>query len=70
MTAQAQVNIRVPEAARDVLLKVGAKLRQDPAAVEALEAFLASLDDPTATPALADRVAALEARLAKLEAGT
>ena len=69
MKALAQVNIRVPDEAREALLTVGAKLRADPAFLEHLQAFLAEIDDPSATPTLAKRVADLEARMAKLEGG-
>ena len=63
----AQVNIRVPDDAREALLQVGARLRADPGFLEHLQAFLAQCDDPTASPTLAKRVADLEARMAALE---
>lgn len=65
----AQVNMRVPEDTREAVLAIGARLRADPAFIAQLQAFLDTLDDPTATPALADRVAALEARLDAIERG-
>ena len=64
-----QVNLRAPEEARDLLQRVAARLRHDPAFHGQLEQFLRDLDDDTITPTLADRVARIEARLAALEGG-
>ncbi len=61
--ATPQVNIRVPEDAREVLLIVGARLRSDPAFTTQLRRFMAVLDDPTVTPSVADRVGLLEERV-------
>ena len=58
-----QVNIRVPEDAREVLLRVGARLRTDPAFTTQLRRFMDVLDDPTVTPTVADRVGLLEDRV-------
>lgn len=63
--ASSQVNMRVPEESREVLLQVGARLRADPAFADQLRRFLDGLGDSN----LADRVAALEARLDAMERG-
>jgi len=65
--ATPQVNIRVPEDARGVLLKVGARLRNDPAFASQLRRFMATLDDPTVGPSIIERVEVLEMRLLELE---
>ena len=66
MATQAQVNMRVPEDAREILLAVGARLRADPAFAEELQRFLDGAGDKS----LADRVAALEAWRDAMEGGT
>jgi hypothetical protein len=66
MATPAQVNMRVPDEARPVLLAVGARLRSDPAFAVQLQNFLDGLGDQS----LADRVAALEAWRDTLEGGT
>ena len=63
--ASAQVNMRVPEEAREILLAVGARLRSDPAFADHLQKFLDGIGDSN----LADRVAALEAWRDKMEGG-
>jgi len=64
--ATAQVNMRVPDDARETVLEIGARLRADPAFADQLRRFL----DGVGNPSLADRVATLEARLDALEGGT
>tara|TARA_R100000935_G_scaffold55922_1_gene86532 strand:- start:9406 stop:9606 length:201 start_codon:yes stop_codon:yes gene_type:complete len=64
--ASAQVNMRVPDEAREILLAVGARLRADPTFADQLQRFLDGVGDKS----LADRVAALEARLDAVEGGT
>lgn len=64
MTEMVQANARVPEAARPVLLGVAARLRDDPGFLDRLQAFLA--DEAGGSP-WADRIEAIEARLAALE---
>ena len=66
MTEMVQANARVPEAARPVLLGVAARLRDNPGFLDRLQAFLA--DEAGGSP-WADRIEAIEARLAALEAG-
>ncbi|MDM7255205.1 MAG: hypothetical protein P3W90_000720 [Paracoccus sp. (in: a-proteobacteria)] len=61
-----QVNLRAPEEARDLLQRVAARLRHDPAFHRQLDQFLRDLDDDTITPSLADRVARLEARITEV----
>ena len=39
-----QINIRGPEAARQVLLRIGGIIRKDPAFLDRLEAFLSEAD--------------------------
>lgn len=63
MSETKQVNIRVPDEARDVLARIGARLRTDPGFVAQLESYLDTLDDQTADATLADRVARIEAHL-------
>ena len=63
--ATAQVNMRVPEESREILLAVGARLRADPAFAEQLQRFLDGVGDKS----LADRVAALEAWREAMEKG-
>lgn len=63
--ASAQVNMRVPEESREILLAVGARLRADPAFSDQLQTFLDGLGDSK----LADRVAALEAWRSEIERG-
>lgn len=64
MAETVQVNIRVPAEAKDLIGKLGRRLRDDP---EFLDRLAALLDGPT-DPDLADRLAAMEARIAALEA--
>lgn len=63
--ATSQVNMRVPEESREILLAVGARLRADPAFAEALQRFLDGQGDKS----LADRVAALEEWRKTIEGG-
>jgi DNA-binding NarL/FixJ family response regulator len=58
-----QINLRIPEDDRDLMQRVAARLRHDPAFRGQLDQFLRDLDDDTITPTLADRVARLEARI-------
>lgn len=62
----AQINVRAPEAAREFLLDLAARLRSDPAFLPRAEAWLIEVTDPTAGPGLAERVAKLEAQVADL----
>ncbi|WP_151720471.1 hypothetical protein [Gemmobacter serpentinus] len=64
MTAWAQINIRAPEEAREVLLRVGTLIRNDPAFIHSLQRFL----DGQGDDGLAERLAKIEARLAAVEA--
>ena len=63
--ATSQVNMRVPEESREILLAVGARLRADPAFAEVLQRFLDGQGDKS----LADRVAALEEWRKTIEGG-
>lgn len=58
-----QINVRAPEEARPVLQRIAARLRDDPAFVAQLTAWLDELDDGTVDDTIAARVARLEARL-------
>ena len=58
-----QFNVRIPDEARDVLTRIATRLREDDRFVARLEAFMDTLDDPTADDSLAERVARIEARL-------
>ena len=62
-----QVNVRVPLMGKETVLRVGQIIRDNPGAVEALEAFLDDLEAQAAAPSLLARVEALEARMAQLE---
>ena len=66
--ATPQVNIRVPEDARETLLRVGARLRSDPAFATQLRRFMDVIDDPTAIKPLSERVGVLEDRVNDLAA--
>ena len=62
-----QVNVRVPLMGKETVLRVGQIIRDNPGAVEALEAFLDDFEDKVAAPTLLARVEALEARMTQLE---
>ena len=64
-----QFNVRVPDHVRDVLSRIATRLREDPRFVDQLQGLLDTADDTTAGPSLAERVAAIEARLNAMEAG-
>lgn len=64
-----QTNVRAPLEARDTLLRIGQHLRADPAFLDRLKDFLDEFETGRANPSLARRLADLEARLARLEAG-
>lgn len=62
MSETVQANIRVPAEARDVLTRIGARLRADPSFADQLEVLLA--EDATATGlSLAERMARIEEHL-------
>lgn len=62
MSETVQANIRVPAETRDLLTRIGARLRADPSFADQLEALLA--DDATATGlSLAERMARIEEHL-------
>lgn len=62
-----QINVRAPEEARKTLQRLGGFLRDDPGFLDNLDAFLDEYDKGTAGPTFADRLAELEARVARLE---
>lgn len=62
----AQINVRAPEAAREFLLNLAARLRGDPTFLPRAEAWLVEVEDPTAGPSLAERVENLEAAVERL----
>jgi len=64
-----QINIRAPEEARPVLQRIAARLRENPAFVAQLSAYLDELDDGTVDDTIAARVARLESRLDALVGG-
>lgn len=64
-----QINVRAPEAARDFLLSLSARLRGDPEFLARAEAWLAEATDPTVAPGLVDRVERLETLVAELTRG-
>lgn len=61
-----QINIRAPEEARPVLQRLAARLREDPAFVAQLTAWL---DEGPVDDTLVARVTRLEARLDELVGG-
>lgn len=63
MTSTRQFNVRVPDETRDILTRIATRLREDGQFASRLEAWLDTLDDPTADDSLAERVARIEARL-------
>lgn len=63
-----QVNVRVPEDAREFLLNIAAKLRADPDFLPRAEAWLAGVQVEAAMPSIADRLQALEGSVACLVA--
>jgi len=65
MAETVQVNIRVPAEAKDLISKLGQRLRSDPDFIDQLAALLDGGTDPD----LAERLERIEARLAALEAG-
>ena len=64
MAETVQVNIRVPEEAKDVITRLGFRLRKEPEFLERLIVLV----DGLAEPDVAERLARIEARLAILEA--
>lgn len=58
-----QLNVRVPDEARDLMTTIAARLRHDEGFSDKLAAWLETLNDPTADDSLAERVARIEARL-------
>lgn len=58
-----QINIRVPSEAKELIRKLGRRLRDEPDFLERL----AALVDGDDSPDLAERLARIEARLAALE---
>lgn len=68
MAETAQVNVRVPEESRALILRLATRLRDDPSFPTALERFLDDLGPVAGGLTLTERVGRLEARLAELEA--
>ena len=62
----AQINVRAPEAAREFLLNLAARLRADPEFLARAEAWLIEVEEPPTGPNLAERVANLEAAVERL----
>lgn len=62
-----QINVRAPEEARKTLQRVGGFLRDNPEFLGRLEAFLDDYEGGAAGPSVTDRLADLEARVARLE---
>lgn len=66
-TPAPQINVRAPAETRDTLLRIGGLLRGDPEFLGKLQAFLDDYEGGAAGPSVADRLAELEARVARLE---
>jgi len=62
-----QINVRAPEEARKTLQRLGGHLRDTPEFLTKLEAFLDDYEGGAAGPTFIDRLADLEARVARLE---
>jgi len=62
-----QINVRAPEEARKTLQRLGGHLRDTPEFLGKLEAFLDDYEGGAAGPSVTDRLADLEARVARLE---
>ncbi|MFC6199137.1 hypothetical protein [Ponticaulis profundi] len=62
-----QINVRAPEEARKTLQRLGGHLRDNPEFLGKLEAFLDDYEGGAAGPTVTDRLADLEARVARLE---
>lgn len=65
MAETVQVNIRVPAEAKDLIGRLGKRLRDEPEFLDRL----ADLVGGDAIPGLGDRLTRIEARLAALEGG-
>lgn len=65
-----QLNLRVPDEARDVLTRVAARLKENEDLIPRLEAWLTGLDEGSAAESVNERLEALERRLSALEGGT
>lgn len=61
MAETVQVNVRVPEEAREVMIKMAARLRDDPLFFIALNRFLDDIGPVAEGLTLTERVAKLEA---------
>ncbi len=66
MAETVQVNVRVPEEARALILRLATRLRDDPSFPAALERFLDDLGPVDNGLTLTERVARLEAMVAEL----
>ena len=64
-----QLNLRVPDAARDILSRVAVRLKENEALIPRLEAWLAGLDEDAPALSVTERLEALERRLEALEGG-
>lgn len=67
MTPSEQVNVRVPQSARDLILRIARSLRDDTAFAGKLERFLDQYGDGTIGPLLSERVDRIERRLDAME---
>lgn len=68
MANTVQINVRLPEEAREVMLRLASRLRDDPSALDALERFVDGLGPIGGGLTLSERVARLEAIVAKMGA--
>lgn len=67
MAETVQVNVRVPEEARALVLRLATRLRDDPSFPYALDRFLNDFEaNSPSGMTLTERVALLEAQVAKL----
>ena len=66
MADTAQVNVRVPEEARALILRLATRLRDDPSFPARLEGFLDDLGPIDSGLTLTERVTRLEAMVAEL----
>lgn len=62
-----QLNVRVPDTARDLLLRIARLIRDDSSFAGKLERFINDYEDTSVGPLLSERVDSLERRLDRIE---
>lgn len=62
-----QLNVRVPDGARDLMTRIARLVRDDSAFLPKLERFISDYEDASVGPLLSERVDSLERRLDRME---